>query len=316
MRLRVEWKPGNARKEVKVEDGKDNGRQQVVTRLWAWGYGGDETEGIARVVSAHGDYFHIVCNEKEEGEALARTKSSVFRDLPPPVTGDFVRIAYNPHGESRIIEVLPRFSFLERLDPSSSGFKAQTLAVNFDTLFFVMAVNGNATSARLDRLMALARSSGCLERVVLLLTKCDLAEKGGETGANREDRHLGRSWREELAGSTFPQLPVIEVSALTGQGLPEVLEYVQPRRTVAFIGSSGVGKSTLVNALAGEEWMATGEIQEWSGKGRHTTTSRELVMLPCGAMALDTPGLREIGVLGSDGFEMKGRVGGTHRYRK
>jgi ribosome biogenesis GTPase len=285
----------------------DNGGQQVETRLRAWGYDGDETEGIARVVSAHGDYFHIVCNEKEDGEALARTKASAFRDMPPPVTGDFVRIAYNPQGESRITEVLPRMSRLERLDPSSSGFKAQTLAVNFDTLFFVMAVNGNASPARLDRLLALARSSGCLERVVLLLTKCDLV--GGESGADR-------SWLDERAGSTFPRLPVIEVSALTGQGLSEVLEYVQPRRTVAFIGSSGVGKSTLVNALAGEEWMATGEIQQWSGKGRHTTTSRELVMLPCGAMALDTPGLREIGVFGADGFELKGRVGGTHRYRK
>ena len=270
-------------------------------RLNEWGYDGGETEGVARVVSAHGDYFHIVCNEKEEGEALARTKASAFRDLPPPVTGDFVRFAYNPQGESRITEVLPRFSFLERLDPSSSGFKAQTLAVNFDTLFFVMAVNGNASQARLDRLIALAKGSGCLERVVLLLTKCDLAEGGG-----------ARDCRSRLEAS----VPVIEVSSLTGQGLGEVLEYVQPRRTVAFIGSSGVGKSTLVNALAGEEWMATGEIQEWSGKGRHTTTSRELVMLPCGAMALDTPGLRELGVLGADGFELKGRVGGTHRYRK
>ena len=94
-----------------------------------------------------------------------------------------------------------------------------------------------------------------------------------------------------------------------------VREFVQPRRTVAVVGSSGVGKSSLVNALAGEEWMATGEIQEWSGKGRHTTTSRELVMLPCGAMALDTPGLRELGIFGTDGFELKGRLGGTHRFR-
>jgi ribosome biogenesis GTPase len=94
-----------------------------------------------------------------------------------------------------------------------------------------------------------------------------------------------------------------------------VREYVRPEMTVAVVGSSGVGKSSLVNALAGEEWMATGEIQEWSGKGRHTTTSRELVMLPCGAMALDTPGLRELGIFGVDGFELKGRLGGTHRFR-
>ena len=267
-------------------------------RLRAWGYEGPETEGVARVVSAHGDYFHLVCNEKVEGEALARTKSSAFRDASPPVTGDFVRFTYNPQGESRITEVLPRRSQFDRLDPSSSGLRAQTLAVNFDTLFFAMAVNGNASTARLDRLIALAEKSGCRDRVVVLLTKCDLKD---EVESPPDFSGYG--------------VPVFEISSRTGAGLGSVLDYVEPRRTIALIGSSGVGKSTLVNALAGEEWMATGEIQEWSGKGRHTTTSRELVMLPCGAMALDTPGLRELGVLGADGFELKGRAGGTHRYR-
>ena len=267
-------------------------------RLREWGYEGPETEGVARVVSAHGDYFHLVCNEMQEGEVLARTKASAFRELPPPVTGDFVRFIYNPQGESRITEVLPRRSQLDRLDPSSSGMRAQTLAVNFDTLFFAMAVNGNASVARLERLLALAEKSGCRDRVVVLLTKCDLQKAS-----------------EPLPDFSDSVVPILVVSSRTGAGLTAVLDYVQPRRTVAFIGSSGVGKSTLVNALAGEEWMATGEIQEWSGKGRHTTTSRELVMLPCGAMALDTPGLRELGVLGADGFELKGRTGGTHRYR-
>jgi len=94
-----------------------------------------------------------------------------------------------------------------------------------------------------------------------------------------------------------------------------VAELARPGRTLALIGSSGVGKSTLVNALAGEEWMATGEIQEWSGKGRHTTTSRELVMLPSGAMVVDTPGIREIGRVGEeDAVLVKGES--THRYRR
>ena len=97
--------------------------------------------------------------------------------------------------------------------------------------------------------------------------------------------------------------------------MEQVDEYVKPGKTLAFIGSSGVGKSTLLNTLMGEEWQATQEIQEWSGKGRHTTTSRELVMLPSGAMVIDTPGIREIGMIGEmDDLQAKGES--THRYRK
>ena len=104
------------------------------------------------------------------------------------------------------------------------------------------------------------------------------------------------------------------ISALDGTGMEKILPYVAPGKTVAFIGSSGVGKSTLLNALAGEDWAATQEIQEWSGKGRHTTTSRELVMLPSGAMVVDTPGIREIGMLGEDEMQLaKGES--SHRYR-
>lgn len=104
------------------------------------------------------------------------------------------------------------------------------------------------------------------------------------------------------------------ISSLTGEGLDAIAPYLRPGKTVAFIGSSGVGKSTLLNTLVGEEWAATQEIQEWSGKGRHTTTSRELVMLPSGAMVIDTPGIREIGILGEADYTLaKGES--THRFR-
>jgi ribosome biogenesis GTPase len=105
------------------------------------------------------------------------------------------------------------------------------------------------------------------------------------------------------------------ISSLTGDGIDALDEFLRPTKTVAFIGSSGVGKSTLLNTLAGEQWAATQEIQEWNGKGRHTTTSRELVMLPSGAMVVDTPGIREIGMVGEeDAYIVKGES--SHRWRK
>lgn len=281
-----------------------------MTTLERYGFGGErraaagsplEGEIFGRVVSAHGDYFHLVC-DAAEGEILARKKSAAFRseDALQPTTGDFVRLAYNPSGESRITGVLPRFSTFLRVDPSSSGRRAQTIAVNFDTLFFLMSVNENFSSARLARVVELADVSECRERLVVLLTKADLADAPALADCEALLAPFG--------------VTTYAISVKTGQGMERLAPYTQPGRTLAFIGSSGVGKSSLVNALAGEDWMATQEIQAWSGKGRHTTTSRELVMLPSGLMAIDTPGMRELGLPGRDGRH-RFHSSGTHRYR-
>ena len=280
------------------------------TTLERYGFGGErraaagsppEGEIFGRVVSAHGDYFHLVC-DAAEGEILARKKSAAFRseDALQPTTGDFVRLAYNPSGESRITGVLPRFSTFLRVDPSSSGRRAQTIAVNFDTLFFLMSVNENFSSARLARVVELADVSDCRARLVVLLTKADLADAPALADCEALLAPFG--------------VTTCAISVKTGQGMERLAPYAQPGRTLAFIGSSGVGKSSLVNALAGEDWMATQEIQAWSGKGRHTTTSRELVMLPSGLMAIDTPGMRELGLPGRDGRH-RFHSSGTHRYR-
>ena len=286
-----------------------------MTRIEQFGWRGAVEPGIGRVVSAHGDYYHLVCNEQPTGEILARKKKSAFMrmktvaplsmkgkkiseeraELPPqPLTGDFVRFRYNAQGESMITEVLPRFSHFERKDPTAKR-TSQTLAVNFDTLFIMMSLNENFSMPRLERYLTLAEDMG-EAKVVVILTKKDL-KRGVDFDGNR------------LLSTA------IEISAKTGDGLDRLAPYLAPGRTVAFIGSSGVGKSTLLNTLMGEEWQATQEIQEWSGKGRHTTTSRELVMLPSGAMVIDTPGIREIGMLGEmDDLQAKGEA--THRYRK
>ena len=293
-----------------------------MTRIEQYGWRGAVEPGIGRVVSAHGDYYHLVCNEQPTGEILARKKKSAFlrmktvapdsmkgkkisevrQELPPqPLTGDFVRFRYNAQGESMITEVLPRFSHFERKDPTAKR-TSQTLAVNFDTLFVMMSLNENFSTARIRRYLDLARDMGEAE-VAVVVTKVDLRQEGDE------------EFFEELHEEVGEAARILEISSLTGEGMDSVDEYVRPGKTLAFIGSSGVGKSTLLNTLMGEEWQATQEIQAWSGKGRHTTTSRELVLLPSGAMVIDTPGIREIGLLGeTDGLQMKGES--THRYRK
>ena len=293
-----------------------------MTRIEQFGWRGPVEPGIGRVVSAHGDYYHLVCNEQPTGEILARKKKSAFMrmktvapvnmkgkkiseeraELPPqPLTGDFVRFRYNAQGESMITEVLPRFSHFERKDPTAKR-TSQTLAVNFDTLFIMMSLNENFSTARIRRYLDLAKDMGAAEAVVVV-TKVDLRQDG--------DEEFFDELREEVGDAAR----ILEISSLTGEGMEQVNEYAKPGKTLAFIGSSGVGKSTLLNTLMGEEWQATQEIQEWSGKGRHTTTSRELVMLPSGAMVIDTPGIREIGMIGEqDDLQAKGES--THRYRK
>lgn len=293
-----------------------------MTRIEQFGWRGAVEPGIGRVVSAHGDYYHLVCNEQPTGEILARKKKSAFMrmktvapvnmkgkkiseeraELPPqPLTGDFVRFRYNAQGESMITEVLPRFSHFERKDPTAKR-TSQTLAVNFNTLFVMMSLNENFSTARIRRYLDLAQDMGAAE-VVVVVTKVDLRQDG--------DEEFFDELREEVGDAAR----ILEISSLTGEGMDLVNEYVKPGQTLAFIGSSGVGKSTLLNTLMGEEWQATQEIQEWSGKGRHTTTSRELVMLPSGAMVVDTPGIREIGMVGEiDDLQAKGES--THRWRK
>ena len=293
-----------------------------MTRIEQFGWRGAVEPGIGRVVSAHGDYYHLVCNEQPTGEILARKKKSAFMrmktvapvnmkgkkiseeraELPPlPLTGDFVRFRYNAQGESMITAVLPRFSPFERKDPTAKR-TSQTLAVNFNTIFVMMSLNENFSTARIRRYLDLAQDMGAAE-VVVVVTKVDLRQDG--------DEEFFDELREEVGDAAR----ILEISSLTGEGMDLVNEYVKPGQTLAFIGSSGVGKSTLLNTLMGEEWQATQEIQEWSGKGRHTTTSRELVMLPSGAMVIDTPGIREIGMVGEqDDLQAKGES--THRWRK
>ena len=255
-----------------------------MTRIERFGWRHPVEPGIGRVVSAHGDYYRLVCNEAD-GVILARKKKSVFqfrkladRNCRPdthnagsltPITGDFVRFRHNDRGESLITDVLPRFSHFGRRDPTARR-QSQTLAVNFDALFVMMSPNEDFSLARVRRYLDLASDIGEAEPVVVV-SKADLLRDGDVARLDELRSEVGDAAR------------VLLVSSVDGTGMDQVEGYARPGRTLALVGSSGVGKSTLVNRLAGEEVQATQEIQEWSGRGRHTTTVRELVMLPSGA---------------------------------
>lgn len=236
-------------------------------------------QGIpARITAVYKERYALVC---EYGETYGRLKTKeYFAGCEEfPTTGDFVLINYNPGGDSQITKTLPRKTFFSRRDPTP-GRGEQAVASNFDYVFIMQSLNRNFNTKRLERYLTLAWQSGAIP--VVVLTKADLTDA--------YDEYI------RLAESFAAGVSVYAVSSRTGLGLDALADYMMPGKTVVFLGSSGVGKSSLVNALAGEEIMTVNGIRENDSKGRHTTTHRQLIMLKSGAMIIDTPGMRELGM--------------------
>ena len=232
----------------------------------------------ARVTAVHKERYEIVC---EHGMTYARLKAREFyhENKVFPTTGDFVMIDYVPNGDSRILATLPRKTYFSRREPGPVP-RDQAVAANFDYVFIMQSLNMDFNPKRLERYLTLAWQSGATP--VILLTKSDLVEDYWD--------YLTQVERVATGVNTHV------VSAHTGYGLQRLNAYLQPGKTVVFMGSSGVGKSSLINALAGEEIMSVSAIREDDSKGRHTTTHRQLIRLKCGVMIIDTPGMRELGM--------------------
>jgi ribosome biogenesis GTPase len=236
----------------------------------------------ARVIVQQRNLYRLVT---DAGETEGRI-SGLFRHEAAeggyPVTGDWVAVEMK--GDAAVIvHILPRATAFTRM-AAGTAKDMQVVAANVDMALLSASLNADLNLRRLERYLATAYESGA--QPVILLTKADACD---------DPEPLIESVKAIAFG-----VPVLAVSVRTGQGLDELSALLAPGKTAVLLGSSGVGKSTLVNALAGVEKMATKDIREHDAHGRHTTTHRELILLPSGALILDTPGMRELALWDSE----------------
>ncbi|KAF0188713.1 MAG: ribosome small subunit-dependent GTPase [Desulfobulbaceae bacterium] len=236
---------------------------------------------MARVTAVDRGWYVV---RNEEGEVSAKTTgrflNSTDSTMDMPCVGDWVCVHYDAETSASIHAVLPRKSFLHRKS-SGKNVEMQMIAANIDIAFIVQSCHFDFNVARLERYLVMA-SEGHVESV-LVLTKTDLVSVEELEQLIAAIRGAGISAR------------IIALSNVTGAGLEQIRELMGPGKTYCLLGSSGVGKSTLINRLTGHDTLKTGSVSD-SGEGRHTTVRRQLIVLEQGAMFVDTPGMREFGL--------------------
>lgn len=241
----------------------------------------------ARVVCELRRKFYAV--QTETGEVLAECGGGFFHVAKVadqfPAVGDWVAVRLRPaEAKADLHAVLPRRTKFSRRAAGSEEIE-QIVAANIDTVFLVSGLDRNFNPKRIQRFLVAAKDSGA--EPVIVLNKADL----------RPDAEKVRHEVETLV----PGVPVFITSTVTRKGLKALASrYALAGRTLAFIGSSGVGKSSLINALVRNDDLPTADVREKDSKGRHTTTRRELVVTPSGALVIDTPGMRELQLWGVD----------------
>jgi ribosome biogenesis GTPase len=232
----------------------------------------------ARVAIQHRGAYDLLT---EAGELRASAANRMVKQDELPAVGDWVGVDL----DTQLVEaVLERRTAISRKEVWNA-VREQVLAANIDVAFLVQALPLDFNLRRLERYLAMAWESGA--QPVVLVTKIDLVDDV-------------TPFLDEVESVTLGSCPVQAVSAQTGIGLDELRPWLEPNRTAVLLGSSGVGKSTIVNALAGEELLATQEVRADDQMGRHTTTHRELIVLAGGGVILDTPGIRELQLWDAD----------------
>jgi len=235
---------------------------------------------LARVTAQHRELYQVVTTAGEQTVQVAGKFSHAVTDITSfPAVGDWVLITpTQSSAEQSVIQtVLPRQSVLARAAVGNSQ-AGQMIAANLDTLFICMSLNADFNVRRMERYLTMAWDSGAVP--VIVLTKADLCTDLPDKLAALSEVSMG--------------VDVVTCSSATGSGFEDLQGYTGLGKTIAFVGSSGVGKSTLINHLLGEAVLATKTIRADDDKGRHATTARQLLVLPTGGVVIDTPGMREL----------------------
>ncbi|MCC7374102.1 MAG: ribosome small subunit-dependent GTPase A [Verrucomicrobiales bacterium] len=255
---------------------------------WEKAFGPHRADGLipGRVATEDRQAFAVVT---ELGELPARIAGRMIQAIDSteawPKVGDWVAVAAKPVPSRSVLHhVLPRRTTLIR-KAAGRETAPQVLATNVDTAFIVQALDQTFNARRLERFLVMVHEGG--SQAVVVLNKADLAD----------DLEARVAEARVSAGA----VPVVTVSARTRRGLGELRAFLRQGRTCVFVGTSGVGKSSLINRLYGEAVQATLDVREEDGKGRHTTTWRELILLPGGGLVIDTPGMREFHLWMADG---------------
>jgi ribosome biogenesis GTPase / thiamine phosphate phosphatase len=244
-----------------------------------WRSGGWENAVPARVVAQQRKFWRLAGDFGESwAEASGKLRLAADAGADWPAVGDWVVVELHGEDTTAVIqEVLPRRSQFVRNSPGKK-MEEQVIAANVDTALLVSALDGDFNPRRVERYLAQCWESGA--RPVIVLNKADACEETRGRAAEMERVAIGTG--------------VCVVSARTGQGFGELEEFLRPGETLVLLGSSGVGKSTIANRLLGQTVQEVQPVRESDSRGRHTTSTRELFVLPGGALLMDTPGLREM----------------------